>query len=36
MDYKKSIHELIEKIKSEKILKRIYNYVQYLWKHQED
>jgi hypothetical protein len=36
VDYRKAITELIGKIHSDQILKRIYNFVQYLYSHEAD
>lgn len=36
VDYRKAITELIGKIHSDQILKRIYNFVQYLYSHETD
>jgi len=33
MGYREAIHELVDKIQSEKTLKRIYNLVLYLWSN---
>lgn len=34
MDYKKAIHALVDKIKSEKSLERIYKFVRSLWMNE--
>ena len=35
MEYKRAIRELVDKIETEKVLKRIYRFVQYLWTTQK-